>query len=441
VATSPGLLSPELLSSAIGFSDSTKTIVHAEHVGGAQRSLRVVGNDYHPSYVVWELTLACDQHCTHCGSRAGAARPSELSVAEARDVASQIARMGAQEVALIGGEAYLHDAFFDVIADLTRAGVRVSMVSGGYGIDGSLAMRMAEAGLQNLSISIDGVGATHDAIRAKKGSYAQTLAALAHGKSAGLSISANTNVNRFNQGELETLYETLRETGIDAWQVQLTVPLGNAADRPDLVLQPYDLIELFPRIAALKKRSYSDGILLMPGNNLGFFGPEEALLRSANKDGKDHFRGCMAGRYLLGIESNGDVKGCPSLQSKHYVGASLKKTSLEEAWSNPLVGYSREPRELWGFCATCDFAEVCSGGCTFTAHALLGKPGNNPYCHYRAIRHRQAGLRERLVFVEAAPGEPFDNGRFRLSVEAWDAAEPAEARLAGPLIALRKRRP
>ena len=35
----------------------------------------------HPAYVVWELTLACDQPCTHCGSRAGDARPAELSTA------------------------------------------------------------------------------------------------------------------------------------------------------------------------------------------------------------------------------------------------------------------------------------------------------------------------------------------------------------------------
>src|SRR4051812_7068489 len=31
----------------------------------------------HPAYVVWELTLACDQPCTHCGSRAGDARANE----------------------------------------------------------------------------------------------------------------------------------------------------------------------------------------------------------------------------------------------------------------------------------------------------------------------------------------------------------------------------
>ena len=34
-------------------------------------------------YVVWELTLRCDQPCTHCGSRAGTARPDELSTPEA----------------------------------------------------------------------------------------------------------------------------------------------------------------------------------------------------------------------------------------------------------------------------------------------------------------------------------------------------------------------
>ena len=40
--------------------------------------------------------------------------------------------------------------------------------------------------------------------------------------------------------------------------------------------------------------------------------------------------------------------------------------------------------DLWGFCRTCPFAEVCLGGCSFTAHALFGRPGNNPYCSFRA---------------------------------------------------------
>jgi MoaA/NifB/PqqE/SkfB family radical SAM enzyme len=53
---------------------------------------RVV-HDFRPAYVVWELTLRCDQPCTHCGSRAGDARPSELSTAEALRVVAELAEM------------------------------------------------------------------------------------------------------------------------------------------------------------------------------------------------------------------------------------------------------------------------------------------------------------------------------------------------------------
>jgi hypothetical protein len=63
-------------------------------------------------------------------------------------------------------------------------------------------------------------------------------------------------------------------------------------------------------------------------------------------------------------------------------------------------------------------------GCSFTAHALFGRPGNNPYCHYRVNALRERGVRERLVLRERAPGEPFDHGRFEIVTEPFDAAEP-----------------
>ena len=48
---------------------------------------------------------------------------------------------------------------------------------------------------------------------------------------------------------------------------------------------------------------------------------------------------------------------------------------------------------------------------------LFGRPGNNPYCHHRATQLGKQGLRERLVRVQAAPGESFDRGLFELVVE------------------------
>ena len=38
----------------------------------------------------------------------------------------------------------------------------------------------------------------------------------------------------------------------------------------------------------------------------------------------------------------------------------------------------------------CYYADVCLGGCTWTAHCTLGRPGNNPYCIHRALDFARA---------------------------------------------------
>lgn len=372
-----------------------------------------------PAYVVWELTLACDQPCTHCGSRAGTARSHELDTAQALEVVRQLAELHTFEVVLIGGEAYLHPAFLDVVAALKAAGIRPTMTTGGRGITAELARRIAAAGMYSVSVSIDGLGPTHDLLRASRGSFEAATAALGHLQAAGVTVAANTNINRVNQPELEALYEHLSGQGISAWQVQLTAPLGRAADRPGMLLQPWDLLDVMPRLQALKARAFDDGILLFPGNNLGYFGPEEGDLRALTRNAPEHWQGCQAGRVGMGIEADGAIKGCPSLQTSHYVGGNVRERPLAELWNTPEVSFARHRtvEGLWGFCATCPFAATCLGGCTFTAHSLFGRPGNNPYCHFRARTLAKAGRRERLVLVKRAPGKPFDHGRFELIEE------------------------
>jgi radical SAM protein with 4Fe4S-binding SPASM domain len=163
---------------------------------------------------------------------------------------------------------------------------------------------------------------------------------------------------------------------------------------------------------------------LWPGNNLGYFGPFEDLLRGGLPGG--HRGTCGAGRASIGIESNGAVKGCPSLPSREYVGGNVRDERLREIWqrAEPLR-FTRNDRrgELWGLCADCYYAEDCLGGCSWTAHSLLGRRGNNPFCHHRALFLLRQGRRERVVRTEAAQGLPFDCGRFEILEEKWPAEE------------------
>lgn len=366
-----------------------------------------------PLYVVWELTLRCDLACRHCGSRAGKPRARELSLEEALSVVDQLAAMGAREVAFIGGEAYLHPDWLALVQAVSQAGIRPTMTSGARALDPAMARAAAQAGMKAISVSIDGIGSTHDTLRGVKGSFAAASAALEAIGQAGMEPYANTQFNRLNLGEIEALGEHLHGLGVRAWQVQITGPMGRAADRPEWLLQPDDMLELVPRLAAVAERLRGQ-LRMMASNNLGYFGPFEHILRI------EPWTGCAAGRHVLGIEADGSVKGCPSLPSAPYVGGNLLERPLAEIWAESAeLAFARDrgTSELWGHCKSCYYADICKGGCSWTAHTLLGRRGNMPYCYHRADQLRAAGRRERLVQVQAAPGAPFDFGRFELVEE------------------------
>jgi radical SAM protein with 4Fe4S-binding SPASM domain len=366
--------------------------------------------------VVWELTLRCDLACRHCGSRAGRPRAEELSLPEALDVVQQLAEAGTAEVTFIGGEAYLWPDWLAVVRAVADAGMVATMTTGARAVTAELAQAAADAGMRAMSVSIDGLEATHDRLRAVPGSFRSGIRALGHIREAGMAPHANTQWNKLNLPEVEALADTLLLAGVRSWQVQLTGPMGRAADQADWLLQPFELLDLVPRLAAVARRARPQGMRIEAANNLGYFGPFESDLRRST------WPGCQAGRYVLGIESNGDVKGCPSLPSAPYVGGNLRDDRLAHIWAtSPAVRFSRDRGldELWGFCKTCYYAESCRGGCSWTAHTLLGRRGNMPHCYHRAETLRDRGIRERVTRVEQAPGLPFDHGRFELTEEPW----------------------
>jgi radical SAM protein with 4Fe4S-binding SPASM domain len=390
----------------------------------------------HPLYVVWEITLACDLGCRHCGSRAGPRRDGELTTAECLDVVRQFAEMGIREVTLIGGEAYLRDDWDVIARAITDAGMVVGMTTGARNLDDDRLQRAVDAGMRSISISLDGLERTHDAQRGVKGSWRAAVNAAERIAKTPILLANNTQINRLSLPELPALASLLGELGTKAWQIQLTVPMGHGADKPDLLLQPFELLQLYPLLVWIRENRLDPaGVRLYPGNNIGYFGPYEAALRYRGERGA-HWAGCAAGKWCLGMEADGKIKGCPSLPSDTYTGGMTREVPIAEAVANATeIAHirTRTRDDLWGFCRSCYYADVCKAGCTWTSHVFMGRPGNNPYCIHRALEHEAQGLRERLVQVEEAPGRPFDNGRFDIVVEPFPTATAPDA-VAAPNI-------
>lgn len=401
------------------------------------RTIRAAERDQpRPIYVVWEITLRCDHACDHCGSRAGPAREDELDTAELLAVADALVGLGTREVTLIGGEAYLRSDVYELVEHLASAGVRVTMQTGGRGLTADRARRLRDAGLSAVGVSLDGTAAVHDTLRASPGSHDAALRAIEHARAAGLLVSANSQINRLNMVELPAIATELEQAGASIWRVHLTVPMGRAADRPEWIIQPYMVLEIIDSLAAIQAeldaRPEPAKFRVTLGNNLGYYGPHEQRLRARPEQRDRYFSGCQAGRYVMGIESDGVIKGCPSLPTAPYTGGNVRELKLEDIWRDaPELRFTRDRTqdELWGRCASCYYAELCRAGCSFTVHTTLGRRGNNPYCYYRADTLRREGLREVLVHARKAPGDPYDFGVFELREEPWSSDAPRDGNL------------
>jgi radical SAM protein with 4Fe4S-binding SPASM domain len=388
-----------------------------------------------PLYTVWEITMLCDQACGHCGTRAGKARPKEVTTDEAMEICDSLARLGAREVTLIGGEAYLRDDCEAIIRRLATQGVRVTMQTGGRNFTLERARAFKAAGLEGLGVSVDGPARVHDKIRGNLGSHAAAIRALKNAREAGLTLSANSQVNKLTMDLLREMAAELRALGIQAWQVQLTGPLGRAAERPEWLVQPWDIVPIVDTLAAIQKEAVAEweagGRVGIPfnvvaNNNIGYFGPHEVVLRSRPFGTETHWRGCMAGTYILGIESDGTVKACPTLPTAEYAAGNVLDMKLEDLWNREgAMRFARDrgAEELWGHCKSCYYADVCQAGCSWTAHTFLGRRGNMPICYHRVTQLKRKGIRERLVKVEEAPGKPYDHGLFTIVEEPWPEGE------------------
>lgn len=385
-----------------------------------------------PVHAVWELTLACDLKCQHCGSRAGKRRAEELTTDECLDLVRQLAKMGTREVTLIGGEAYLRRDWLRIIREIRDQGMDCTVQSGGLHLTEERIKAAVDSGLQALGVSIDGLRELHDKLRGVKGSFDAAFKAVRTVKKYGITASVNTQITSLVIPQLRELMNLFIDAGAKNWQVQLTVAMGRAADHPELLLQPYDLLELMPLLAELYGEGADRGLLLQPGNNIGYFGPYESLWRGSGDD-RVHWTSCNAGENTLGIEADGTIKGCPSLPTSPYSGGNIRDLSLANIWwktDELSINRSRTNDGLWGFCGSCYYANVCKAGCTWTTHVLFGRAGNNPFCHHRALELSKQGLRERIAQTESAPGVPFDHGRFELILENADGSNVSAQPLA-----------
>lgn len=324
---------------------------------------------------VWEITLACCFSCKHCGSRAGRARDNELTTNECIDVAHQLANLGCRRVSLIGGEVFMRPDW-DVIAKaLTDSGVRVNIITNGFFFNNDLMDRMRKAGIESVSVSLDGTREIHDQLR-QEGSFDRAVLSMDTLLAAGIPVSVITTINAVNVKCLDDMYDLLSGRNIYAWQLQACSPMGNASETG--IDHRFDFDYVLDFVVRHLDNKFAIGV----ADNIGYFTEHEGYLRG-NRSGRGSFRGCKAGLAGLGIDSTGNVRGCESMYDERFNEGNIRERSLREIWEDPdAFSYNRnfDPDMLSGKCADCKHGSYCAAGCRSYNYFTTGELYRSAYC-------------------------------------------------------------
>jgi len=340
--------------------------------------------------VFWELTARCNLKCVHCRAEAKEDfAEGELSTSQILQVARDIREAGDPIVILTGGEPLVRPDFFDIAGECTKLFTRVALATNGTLIDEATARRIVDAGIQRVSISVDGARAgTHDGFRGMQGSFDAALAGFDALKRAGASLQVNVTITRHNDAEIEELLQLCVDRGADAFHVFMLVPVGCGAQlSDDFRLSPEQsesrLVWLFEQSVELGDRIHIKAtcapqyfrIMREVSRKKGIPMPRGGHgMRAAT-------RGCLAGSAVCFVSRTGDVQPCGYLP---IVAGNVLEKPFSEIWSNsPDFAALRNPDGLKGKCGVCGYRTVCMG-CRARAYAETGDyMAEEPDCPYR----------------------------------------------------------
>lgn len=320
----------------------------------------------------WECTLRCNLRCRHCGSdcKIGDTRKDMPLVDLIRVLDDVCRKMNPHKMLIIttGGEPLVRQDISACGRAIKERGFYWGLVTNGLLLTEKRMTELVDAGLDAISISLDGLKEEHNWMRRHEQSFDKAVNAikLVINNDANLSYDVITCVNQRNYCQLPELRDFLIKLGVKRWRLITVFPSGRAKDDKELQLNGNQLRQLMDFIATTRK----EGKMKTSYGCEGFLGPYEYEVR-------DYPFFCQAGINVASILHDGSISGCLSIRSEYNQG-NIYEDSFSDVWKN---GFSQYRSRSWmqtGICKDCEAWRWCEGG----AMHLRADNGSLMTCNY-----------------------------------------------------------
>ncbi len=345
--------------------------------------------------VAWEVTRTCNLACVHCRA-AAQDRPyeNELTTDECFHLLDDIETFAKPIVILTGGEPLLRPDIFDIAAYGNSKGFRMTMAVNGTLLTAEKARRMMDAGIQRISISIDGSDAeSHDAFRMVQGAFDGALRGVAHARKAGLEFQINTTITKQNLDDFPAIHGLVVSLGAVAHHIFLLVPMGRGKDleQQGISAQEYEKVlhwfyEQKEKVPLQLKATCAPHYYRI----LRQRAREEGRKVDFHTFGLDAMtRGCLGGTGFAFISHVGQVQPCGYLELNC---GNVREQSFREIWEkSSIFNELRDFEKYRGKCGRCEYIRVC-GGCRARAYESTGDYlAPEPLCLYQPGAGKQPG--------------------------------------------------
>jgi len=378
----------------------SKLLVGANHFGDqlryhnqSKKQLHGVSQGRGP-VVSWNITKSCNLKCLHCYMNSENKKyEGELNHKEAIKLINELGDFKVPVLLFSGGEPLVREDFFQLAEAAALRGIRPTISTNGTLITPSVANRLRKIGVGYVGVSLDGLNATHDAFRQKKGAFSEAVRGIESCISAGQRVGLRFTINKHNYKELDQIFDFIEDANIDRacfyhlvysgrGNNMIAEDISHAETRRALdtiIERTLDLHNRGLNKEILTVDNHADGIYLYMKLKELMPSRAEEVYRLLLQNG-----GNRSGIAFANIDSYGNVH--PDQFTQNHCLGNVKETPFSEIWSNMnssvLSGLKNRKPLLKGRCSQCNWLHLCNGNFRARAEAVTGDFwASDPACY------------------------------------------------------------
>ncbi len=387
VAGIPGIDREERAAQVAGFVSDLRALYLGEPPAAGQSLFETVPYDFQyttlPILGEIAVTYRCNNACLFCYAGCGTNRngcgtpdakmpnavtgATEMTLAEVERII-RLFKTAAKIpfFSFTGGEPTLRRDLEDMIAFAGRQGLQVNLITNATLIDETRARSLHGAGLRTAQVSVESHDAeVHDALAARPGSFAATLAGIRHLQAAGVSVQTNTTVNALNAAAVARMPAFLKRLGIRRFAMNLFLPPsgsepvgampgidpGVAAKNAERLFVAYSRAGAI--IDSVRAAARAEGLVFY------WYSPIPHCHYNTIARGLGN-KSCAAMDGLLSVSPSGDVLPCSSYPEPM---GNLLTQEFEAIWFSARARHFKQKEYAPAACAGCGSFTACQAAC------------------------------------------------------------------------------